>query len=160
MKRMNRLISSIFQSRGRATCSSSTTSTGMGLVKSRTGDCWSTPGSGPPDERKKGACSQHVGHISKVGTCSHPDILEHVREDIPAFDHAPSPRLEAETHLAIAKLSETTALGPLSEPRTRPSVMSARGRVSGIPWSSHRWPAQNVQMQHQPASQQRPKSLP
>ncbi len=38
---------------------------------------------------QEGARSQHAEHVAEVGARPHPDVLEDVREDLPALDHAP-----------------------------------------------------------------------
>src|SRR3954468_22818257 len=91
MKRMNRLISEMFQGRGRASWSSSTASVGIGtcekivqeiICQHLDGRHW--------QERKEGARTEHAKHISKVRARPHADVFENVREYVPALEHAPA----------------------------------------------------------------------
>jgi hypothetical protein len=37
---------------------------------------------------KSGTAPEHAEHVPEVGTRPHPNVLDDIREDFPAFDHA------------------------------------------------------------------------
>ena len=43
---------------------------------------------GHREKGEEGAGAQHAEHVSEVGTCSHPDVLNDVRENLAAFNRA------------------------------------------------------------------------
>src|ERR1700724_853018 len=52
----------------------------------------SVDGSAPPARpgtRDNSYRLRHAEHVPEVGTCTHPDVLKDVREDLPALDHPP-----------------------------------------------------------------------